>query len=308
MKKFLIFTTTIFLGLLVVVSGQVGYSSNIGTNTGGSASGGSGVGNCIAGKVVTGLNAASAPTCSDALTTNTLTANTPFSFTQVWNNAAVVFAGLNLTYTRTASDDASTFFNVLDGATGNTLFSVKNDPLNTHGGAQLVFNEGGTLSGASENFAFHSRSDALSLGVGGGTGGTRGMFIGNLAVGGNWNIGVVETQLAVNHLSLNADSIVKWSVNSGNIAGTDTGISRLAAASLAVGNGTAGDFTGKVTLTTVQTKTIFTVATLPTCNGAAEGTHASVSDANTPIALANVAGSGAVHISVYCNGSNWIVQ
>lgn len=50
---------------------------------------------------------------------------------------------------------------------------------------------------------------------------------------------------------------------------------------------------------------IKTVAGLPTCNGGAEGTWSSVSDATGPTYNATVTGGGAVHVPVYCNGTNW---
>lgn len=57
----------------------------------------------------------------------------------------------------------------------------------------------------------------------------------------------------------------------------------------------------------LQTKTIYSVAgtPLPTCNGAAEGKRASVSDALTPTFLTNYTGSSTTHASVYCDGTNW---
>lgn len=50
-----------------------------------------------------------------------------------------------------------------------------------------------------------------------------------------------------------------------------------------------------------------TVAGLPTCNAAAEGSVYGVTDALAPAVLIAVAGSGAVHTLVYCNGTSWIV-
>jgi hypothetical protein len=50
------------------------------------------------------------------------------------------------------------------------------------------------------------------------------------------------------------------------------------------------------------------VASLPTCNSAAEGTHYGVTNALAPTSLSAVAGGGSVHVPVYCNGINWIVE
>lgn len=49
------------------------------------------------------------------------------------------------------------------------------------------------------------------------------------------------------------------------------------------------------------------IGSLPTCNAGLEGAHYGVTDALVPVALAIVAAGGAVHINVYCNGTNWIV-
>jgi hypothetical protein len=49
------------------------------------------------------------------------------------------------------------------------------------------------------------------------------------------------------------------------------------------------------------------VGSLTACGAATEGLIYGVTDALTPIALSAVAGSGAVHTLVYCNGTSWIV-
>jgi hypothetical protein len=54
--------------------------------------------------------------------------------------------------------------------------------------------------------------------------------------------------------------------------------------------------------------TFATVATLPACNAGQQGIMFMVNDATTPTALATVAGGGAVHVGVTCNGANWIVE
>lgn len=52
---------------------------------------------------------------------------------------------------------------------------------------------------------------------------------------------------------------------------------------------------------------VTTVGALPACAGI-EGMRYGVSDALAPTALATVVGGGTAHVSVYCNGTNWIVQ
>lgn len=51
-----------------------------------------------------------------------------------------------------------------------------------------------------------------------------------------------------------------------------------------------------------------TVASLPTCNAGAAGTMYMVTNALVPVALATVAGGGAVTVGVTCSGTAWIVQ
>ena len=69
-------------------------------------------------------------------------------------------------------------------------------------------------------------------------------------------------------------------------------------------------FTGNIVAPQVQTSTIYSAAgtPLPTCNGAAEGMRASVSDATAPTFLAAYVSGGAVHAPVYCNGTAWLMQ
>ena len=63
-----------------------------------------------------------------------------------------------------------------------------------------------------------------------------------------------------------------------------------------------------VTSPTPMIVILSTVAGVPTCNAAAEGLMRGVTDALAPVSLAVAAGGGAVHVKVYCNGSQWIVQ
>jgi len=49
------------------------------------------------------------------------------------------------------------------------------------------------------------------------------------------------------------------------------------------------------------------VAALPLCGVRTEGIIYEVTDALLPAALAIVAGSGAVRVLVFCDGTNWVV-
>ena len=65
--------------------------------------------------------------------------------------------------------------------------------------------------------------------------------------------------------------------------------------------------TGKIAGLLLQTTGIYSVAgvPLPTCNSAAEGTHATVSDAMAWTNGAAYTGGGAVHAPVYCDSVSW---
>lgn len=89
----------------------------------------------------------------------------------------------------------------------------------------------------------------------------------------------------------------------GGSSSRDVGIARNAAGVIEINSGTIG------TLRDVKTRTlqnaVSTVSGLPTCNGGAEGSRSGVTDALTPTFLTTVVGGGAVHASVYCDGTNW---
>jgi hypothetical protein len=51
--------------------------------------------------------------------------------------------------------------------------------------------------------------------------------------------------------------------------------------------------------------TAVTVAALPTCNAAAKGQRRFVTDSNTVVYHATVAGGGANNVGVTCDGTNW---
>jgi len=58
----------------------------------------------------------------------------------------------------------------------------------------------------------------------------------------------------------------------------------------------------------LQTKTIYSAAgtAVPTCNGTNEGRRVSVSDTTAPTYRSVYASGGAVHGSLYCDGTNWL--
>ena len=87
---------------------------------------------------------------------------------------------------------------------------------------------------------------------------------------------------------------------------TTLGIAKNGTDTVEINNGTAGTFRD---LRVQKTQTsVVAVASLGTCNAAAEGSRWGVTDALAPVSLAIVAGGGAVRVATYCNGTNWIVQ
>ena len=98
-----------------------------------------------------------------------------------------------------------------------------------------------------------------------------------------------------------------WTNNNSNVNTTeDTGIWRLASATVTIGNSSPGDYSGSLKLTTVITAPL-TYATLPASPTA--GQRAFIPDANTTTFGATVSsGGGSSKISVLYNGSNWVVD
>jgi hypothetical protein len=131
---------------------------------------------------------------------------------------------------------------------------------------------------------------------------------------GSQSVQLIETRFAnatVEHWNIDSNSydvvLNGVTVSSPGALGTDKGNRTITMIPCCAG---ASWNPGGVNLatSTLQSVTIFTVATLPTCNSMNEGKRSAVKDASTPEALSTVAGGGAVHVGVYCNGSNWIVQ
>lgn len=86
----------------------------------------------------------------------------------------------------------------------------------------------------------------------------------------------------------------------------DTALTKLAAGEMALGNGSAGDYSGTLKLTSLITAPL-TYATLPASPTA--GQRAYITDGNSTTYYATVSsGGGSSKISVLYNGSNWIVD
>lgn len=70
-------------------------------------------------------------------------------------------------------------------------------------------------------------------------------------------------------------------------------------------NLTTATYPGNVIVKGVEQYQTYTVATLPTCNAAAAGSNAAVTDATAPSYNGALTGGGAVGVPVYCNGTSW---
>ena len=104
---------------------------------------------------------------------------------------------------------------------------------------------------------------------------------------------------------------VNWTFNGSQGTGTGAGGDIIFQTAKAGTTGTsqnalAAVFTVKNT-GVIQNNVVFSAAgtPLPTCNGAAEGSRGAVSDATTPTFLTAYVSGGAIHASVYCDGTSW---
>ena len=104
---------------------------------------------------------------------------------------------------------------------------------------------------------------------------------------------------------------VNWTFNGSQGTGTGAGGDIIFQTAKAGTTGTSQNalvaaFTVKNT-GVIQNNVVFSAAgtPLPTCNGAAEGSRGAVSDATTPTFLTAYVSGGAIHASVYCDGTSW---
>lgn len=89
-----------------------------------------------------------------------------------------------------------------------------------------------------------------------------------------------------------------------NLALSAKGTGQVVAQSPATFNG-AATFANRLVAVQPIELPVYTVAKLPTCNGAARGKYAAVSDAASPAYNAALTGGGSVSVPAYCNGSAW---
>lgn len=107
---------------------------------------------------------------------------------------------------------------------------------------------------------------------------------------------------------VNRDGLFGWSNNGNPRYATsntlDTGISRVSAGVIAIGNGTPADFSGEVELTNLYVAPV-AIASLPPAPTA--GDFATVNDALGPVVGNAVVAGGAAFAAVCYNGAAWKV-
>lgn len=288
-----------------------------------------------AGQTFTGVQAFTAPTIATGLviteavgtsalvlTGATQTSSFPaLSLTQTWNNAGVAFTGASFTITNTASASSSRILKILAGA--STVADFKIDGSLTIANAGTV-TTGYFVTNNVSNAGLQARSDTaqLTFGVSDDTiirrGGSAAVFqLGNDVNG----AAIAQTLTCANGITGTDNTGCTFAFKSGK--GTGAG----AASTITLGTPTvlttgttAQTITTRLTVSSasllgtvpviapyLQSNTIYSAAgtPLPTCNGGLEGSRAAVSDATLPTFLTAYTSGGAVHASVYCDGTSW---
>jgi hypothetical protein len=109
------------------------------------------------------------------------------------------------------------------------------------------------------------------------------------------------------NLRVRSDCVFAWASTARADQTLDTGMSRTAAATIAVGNGTASNTAGDLLLRGVRRATTFTVSTLPAASTAGDGMTYRVTDLSAPTLGAAPAGGGTVHGDVTSNATSYTV-
>ncbi len=267
--------------------------------------------------------------------------NTAFGF-NAFNATAtgvnnVGFGFTTLTNTTSGSQNAALGGNALfhdTSGSNNMAIGYNSLTANTTGGANVAIgtsaNPVSTAGNNNVSVGFQSHlvlsSGTTNTAIGFNSGNTITTGINNIIVGGTAGSGSHSLTTGSSNSVLctypNAASLGITTGSNNLVLGCPTGLAAASANKIVIadpagnirydwGNTTAAVATlaGPVaSTTTIQTKTIYSAAgtPVPTCNGAAEGTWAAVSDATGPTYASTYASGGTVHVPVYCNGTNWI--
>lgn len=230
----------------------------------------------------------------------TITASSPWTFSQTWNNAAVAFVGFLIAITKTAAALGSKYLNITN-ASGSAFAVIQTDATSVG----LLANEGVATS---QDFLISAAS-----------GGVTGVTRPDGAVGRIWAarhllLGGAGPNAGAFPIGIFGDQRQGFHAASGRQYGwvasateaqdvLDTAFSRSAAAVIEINNGTPGTLGDLVTRTIRGAAVAF--ASLP--GTPVEGMIKAVTDSNTVVWGATIAGSGANHVLAYYNGTNWTV-
>ena len=254
------------------------------------------------GTTLTEVVGASALTLTGATQT---TAVPVLNATQTWNNAAVVFTGIKLNITDTASNASSSLFDLQLAGTSKfkieksgTLylrtFSTSGD-ISTDGTGRFLFNSGatagaritGTLQLGSSDLIL-SRKGAANFQLGDPVAQTAG----------------VQSVVAGTSNTVGQNFTVRGSQGTGTGVGGDIIFQVAPAGSAGTAQNALATAMRVYNDKTVTLGAAFTVATLPAAG--TQGRKAWVTDATAPTFLGALTGGGAVVTPVFDNGTIWI--
>jgi hypothetical protein len=250
------------------------------------------------------------------------------NMTQTWNNATTLFTGIKLNVTNTNSAASSLLMDLQVG--GTSQFNVDKTGVLTLANSVLSANNirgGGNIETTSTSSEIRIVGRSQFLSPANGTWQLRDDS-GNNSVYISFPTATATPTFLFGQLDA-AAPVAQTLAFQNVVAGTTNtaGANATIQGSRGTGTGAGGDIifqaaragttgTSQNTFQTVftvkntgviQDNVVFSAAgtPLPTCNGAAEGSRAAVSDALTPTFLTAYVSGGAVHASVYCDGTSW---
>jgi len=151
----------------------------------------------------------------------------------------------------------------------------------------------------------HSTNLSFQTTAAGGTGPTEVFRMGsNTDNGGDINVNSSHLDF-----SLPLTKCFLWASTDGFSGLPDISVCRIAASTLAIGNGTDGDKTGSLAVAVIVPGIIYSAAgtALPSCGSSIKGARAVVSDATSPTYMGTYTSGGGITVGVICsfNGSTY---
>lgn len=214
-----------------------------------------------------------------------LKGNSDFTVDPDWNDASIVFTGLKLNVTDTASAAGSNLLDLQSG--GTSKFEVDKD-----GGvyAPRTALDGGTIAG----YLFDSPGN--TIGFRADSNNNIGVFTRGAQTFASFMFGTASRPI----FKLGSDFSIAWGSSAVAVqANEDLALARDSANVLAITDGSTG--TGYIKQTPVA------VSALPAAATVGAGTRGFVNDANATTFASVVAGGGANTVPVYSDGTNWLI-